>query len=223
MGVHKIYFARRSDGLIKIGTSRSVKTRIGELARSHGPLEIIRIINGDVLRERQVHGQFCAYREYGEWFRSQGGALEALIMSLPEGDEAPVAVSDSKRDFAVAERDLVAEAKTKLDRIVELLTQRAGLTIEKALDAACAEYGFGKSFATHLSRATTVSAAGLERVRSAYREELAASLAYFQAEIERASGDGFDDDAEILSLGARIEELRGDFAARVKARKEALK
>lgn len=64
------YFARPiQGGPIKIGYSAWPELRAGSLHWRHGDsVEILAILDGGRLRERELHGLFAEYRITGEWF-----------------------------------------------------------------------------------------------------------------------------------------------------------
>lgn len=63
------YVQRESDGLIKIGTSRTLADRLKNLRREHGPLRLIAAVGGSHAEEAALHRQFAELRTAGEWFR----------------------------------------------------------------------------------------------------------------------------------------------------------
>ena len=65
-----IYYVRRSDGLIKIGTTARFSHRMAALRKEHGSLKILLTHPGDRDREQQLHLKFRELRVEGEWFRN---------------------------------------------------------------------------------------------------------------------------------------------------------
>ena len=65
-----VYFIQAGDaGAIKIGISRDVERRRGELQRmEREPLHVRATIEGTVRDERDLHARFAAHRIHGEWF-----------------------------------------------------------------------------------------------------------------------------------------------------------
>jgi hypothetical protein len=83
--VSVVYFVRReSDGLIKIGTSRSVAKRLVSIKRKHGPLMLIATAGGDHKRETEFHRKFAGLRVEGEWFRPELPLLECVYALMKE-------------------------------------------------------------------------------------------------------------------------------------------
>ena len=63
-----IYYVRRADGLIKIGTSTVFRNRLSQLRVLHGELDVLVTHRGDRGDERELHSQFQIWRAQGEWF-----------------------------------------------------------------------------------------------------------------------------------------------------------
>lgn len=185
MKAHQIYFLRRRDGLIKIGTTTDLTTRIEALAAAHGPLDVVRVINGDLLRERQLHQQFRAYRQFGEWFADPEHALIRAIALLPEGTAVEVAKTDADAAWIEGEAELMTRFVAKVEALIKARMDRALQKRAEAMESLTADYGFPKWFLwySRKGRATTVSAYAFERLREALVTEQRAYLAQLQAEI----------------------------------------
>ena len=70
-GSQIVYYVRRGDGAIKIGTTTQPANRMMALKQQHGPIEILLTHCGDGERERQMHRRFSDLRVEGEWFRPE--------------------------------------------------------------------------------------------------------------------------------------------------------
>lgn len=78
-----IYFAKRSDGRIKIGfTGRPVDRRLRDLATAAGPLELIGTLAGDKAVEHALHVRFARQRADGEFFSLTVEEARAVIASF---------------------------------------------------------------------------------------------------------------------------------------------
>jgi hypothetical protein len=78
-GRQVVYYVRReSDGLIKIGTSGSLNSRLAALRAEHGPLRLLLTHVGDRGREQNLHLAFTDWFAFGEWFHP-GDKLLAWI------------------------------------------------------------------------------------------------------------------------------------------------
>lgn len=75
----QIYYVRRNDGAIKIGTSRDVRGRIASL-RTVSPVELLASHLGDFETEREMHLRFEVHRLDGEWF----APCEELLSHIAE-------------------------------------------------------------------------------------------------------------------------------------------
>lgn len=76
-----VYFIRRADGFIKIGTTACLTRRLAQLKAEHGPdLTVLAVIDGGPAREGGLHFRFSHLRADGEWFRP-GDDILAFIES----------------------------------------------------------------------------------------------------------------------------------------------
>jgi hypothetical protein len=76
---NKIYFAARSDGLIKIGTSSDPARRVQALSTGAGEsLALVAVVDGGRARERALHERFADTRVHGEWFSPSPELLEFI-------------------------------------------------------------------------------------------------------------------------------------------------
>jgi hypothetical protein len=77
-----VYYARQPSGLIKIGTSTKVRSRVRQIERDEGcSLVILATEPGGRRMESQRHGEFKDYRVKGEWFKP-GARLLRWIHAL---------------------------------------------------------------------------------------------------------------------------------------------
>lgn len=63
-----VYYVQRTDGLIKIGWSGNLRSRLNTLRREHGHLTLLATHSGGVEAEAAQHKRFAHLRETGEWF-----------------------------------------------------------------------------------------------------------------------------------------------------------
>jgi len=66
-----VYFIRSEiSGLVKIGKTNDINTRIKKLSKEHGPLELLGFIESEkaIKREKEIHEKFSELRVHGEWF-----------------------------------------------------------------------------------------------------------------------------------------------------------
>ena len=64
-----IYFLRRRDAFIKIGTTENFHLRLSQLIAEHGDLELLGLMNGSYDVEQRLHEQFREHRQgRTEWF-----------------------------------------------------------------------------------------------------------------------------------------------------------
>jgi len=191
----KLYFLMRSDGLVKIGFTGDFRRRRHALTKSHGPLEVIRLINGDKHREKRLHQEFSESNEYGEWFRSSPDLLHR-IANLDEGAAVDVAKGDINKYWIAGEAELAAEAVRLVERLIVVRRQRTGCKNGPAIDGICSDYQIRKwTFHNYqMKRPSTVTAFTLKVLRdalvselSAHRDELLADIAAVEADEPVAS------------------------------------
>lgn len=75
-----IYFLKRDDGAIKIGTTMNFHMRLSQLIEQHGDLELLGVMAGGRDLEQWLHKQFGETRIYGnqEWFYSSDKLMKFI-------------------------------------------------------------------------------------------------------------------------------------------------
>ena len=74
-----VYFMQRSDGQIKIGTSRDAALRRSQVSELHGRIKILGAELGGYDRETELHEQFAASRvNNSEWFQPTDDLLDYI-------------------------------------------------------------------------------------------------------------------------------------------------
>lgn len=81
-----VYYVQREDGLIKIGTSRTIAKRLVTLKHEHGPLRLLATHGGAHKEEHEAHAKFKTLRAEGEWFRADLPLLEHIEWIRRSGD-----------------------------------------------------------------------------------------------------------------------------------------
>ena len=83
-----VYFLRRPDGFIKIGSAFDVDARMRSIGNISGhQLELIGYVKGDYSAESSLHNEFSSNRAIGEWF-SPSDELIARIETLISNERA---------------------------------------------------------------------------------------------------------------------------------------
>jgi hypothetical protein len=173
--VGQIYFLRRRDGLVKVGFTTNLPRRIASLSRSHGPLDVIRVINGDRRRENAIHGALRPSNEFGEWFRDSD-ELRAFIAQADAGEQVGIEADDVEREWRLGEEEQAREAAEIVAKLIMHRRQRKGCNNVQAMDSLAQDYRLRRWFIRHLQtgKPLTVTAYGMKRLREALLSELTA-------------------------------------------------
>lgn len=83
----RVYFVRRSDGLIKIGFSNNIAKRKKELQTGAGPLTTLLTLPGDWALEQALHRKFQMSHAYNEWFNPTPDLLEYIEQQRSEQEQ----------------------------------------------------------------------------------------------------------------------------------------
>lgn len=203
-----VYFLRRHDGLVKIGTTGKFHDRLHALEGSHGPLEIIRVINGDARRENSIHAALRSHHEYGEWFRD-GSDVRAYIETLEDGAIVNASETDRQRAWREGEEKTVEEARILAARLLDLRRSRMPGNEVRCINALSDEYGFSPSFFTFLAkgRALTISAWGLRSLRAALIAEMEVAKSKLLADLDQHASEA---EAEGARLRMVVNNLSGE-------------
>lgn len=74
-----VYFIRAETGLIKIGHTNYIASRMVTLVgQSPVTLELLATVHGSQMDERAYHARFAAHRAHGEWFEPAPAILEEI-------------------------------------------------------------------------------------------------------------------------------------------------
>lgn len=96
-----VYFVQADDGPIKIGSARSVTTRVeGLQTATHRTLTLLAQCDGDSVHEKILHRKFAHAHICREWFSPEADLLAliehvAATGELPADVEGPVPVPDT--------------------------------------------------------------------------------------------------------------------------------
>ena len=123
-----IYFLKRNDGLIKIGTTKEFHKRYKTLTKEHGDLEILGWKEGARDVEQELHKTFSSIRIIDEWFYAAPELLEYI-------QKHAVSASPPLPILTMPIEQLVQELQEK-DAQIAKLTEYANKLREQALTAA---------------------------------------------------------------------------------------
>lgn len=107
-----VYFARRADGAIKIGTTRHLPTRLKSLRRRFGEVDVIATYPGDSRSEASLHRELAAHRLDGEWFSPVADVVSASQRGDPANEG--MAIDDFLRIEQLTAGDVRAVTRTML-------------------------------------------------------------------------------------------------------------
>lgn len=82
-----VYFVRsKASGLIKIGTSRRLGTRVAALRGEAGSeVELLGVVQGGLDTEDDIHAMFQQHRVKGEWFKPHAELMAHIAVHAAPG------------------------------------------------------------------------------------------------------------------------------------------
>jgi hypothetical protein len=97
-----IYFLRRADGAIKIGTTEKYLTRLSTLTTEYGELELLGLMEGDREEEQKLLARFAQARlstdRRTEWFHPSKEILDYIAenthLNIPKARDKTVKITD---------------------------------------------------------------------------------------------------------------------------------
>lgn len=85
----QIYFIENLfNSEIKIGVSSDIDTRLKQISSDiKSPVKLIKLINGDEQKEKELHNRFSRDRVHGEWFKPSNELLDNIneIICIQKG------------------------------------------------------------------------------------------------------------------------------------------
>ncbi len=121
-----IYFLKREDGAIKVGTTRNFHMRLSQLITEHGDLELMGLMHGGRDMEQWLHKQFADARIHPrrEWFRPTkeliGFIHEKTSLEVPEKQRPDYALVNLDEDVQIAITMLAGEYMRRTGRRVSV-------------------------------------------------------------------------------------------------------
>lgn len=139
-----IYFVKSPDGLVKIGTTGCLPSRLKQLAYKHGvEIEVLGVMDGSYPEERALHKRFADLLAKGkEWFRP-GDELLAFIGEHGKPWDKDAAIPERVPFSIVMNRQTLAKFKTlaaldglfmwqKFERMVSQKFESSGLSLSRS-------------------------------------------------------------------------------------------
>jgi hypothetical protein len=134
-----VYFAKRSDGYIKIGVTRRFNARMNALRPEYGNLLHLGVMPGNRELEQSIHKRFADLREQGTEFFAPAGCLLEFIdlntsMDIPSGHEdiKHIAVQPETKKLL---HDFVRGCDLSYDATLRLLLNKVIKPDETPIDA----------------------------------------------------------------------------------------
>jgi len=185
-----VYFLQRSDGLIKIGYSGVFRQRLARLVRSHGPVNVLKVISGTKDDERILHARFIKYHEFGEWFRPSE-ALLVEIQSIAASGVVPTSISKFEAKRRDGDRHYTELARSAAEDLLRSVCATDGCNAGEAIQIVSDKYEISPNFLNHLlkRKASTVSAFMFAALKAALKVELARHRDLLIEQIERVESD----------------------------------
>lgn len=173
------YIVQRGDGAVKIGFTTDMKNRRRLLEKDHGPLKVLRVLNGDRGREGELHKRFKSNAIGGEWFVPDAAmieAIEALECGFAAQSRRETVWQGRKKEDAAA----TAEVWDMAQKLVDICYHNSGQDMAEAYKRAEREHGIGQRQLRRLANreAREPSYALMVRLRKAFKAECEARLAY---------------------------------------------
>lgn len=181
-----LYFVQRVDGLVKVGISKNVPNRLRTLARSHGPLSVLKVAPGGKVEEAKLHSELRRHHQFGEWFTPHPEVLAAVANFVC--DEPAVSIPHAKRDADPMEAECVERAAKYINSIIRSHVMQFGdVTHVEGLEIAAARHGLSYHALRHIQtgKAKTISAGLLERLRLAAISDMEAARDHLLGEVKR--------------------------------------
>lgn len=202
-----VYFLQRGDGLIKIGFTASFDERFATLSKSHPGLRTLKIISGDLRREREIHQALKRHNEYGEWFRPEPAVIDFIAVA-ENGTYVTRRPTKALKDWARYEESHSAACQQKAKSLFEACS---GWRFGRATEVYAyleATYGLAPRQFQRLYQGETSSpsSALMSRVTEAYIAEMTLLKEHLIAELAALGESGpYPDEFLIADEIARLE------------------
>jgi hypothetical protein len=113
-----IYFIKQiDDNIVKIGYTDNIVHRLMTLQTANGhPLEIILLIEGDYIKESEIHVLFSAYRSKNEWY-FLNDEIKSFIDSQKNNDLRFELITDNYINYNVQTKFIRNQLKLTLREV----------------------------------------------------------------------------------------------------------
>lgn len=147
-----IYFIQNSEGPIKIGYSKNVKTRFESLQSSNpDTLILLAEVKGNKTMEQELHNKFSHLKIRGEWFKPERELTEHIqfLMNRIEKEKTynhKETIPLSLHDIMIGVGENIRLARLRRNITTAMLAERANICRKTLRDIECGEpsVSFGK-------------------------------------------------------------------------------
>jgi DNA-binding XRE family transcriptional regulator len=128
-----IYFVQSESGLIKIGHSSSVKTRLVSLQVDNPErLTLLAEIKGSRKTEQEIHNKFSHLKVRGEWFKSDKQIFDFIAemssIGVQEAVKEPLSTPPNLSNILISVGENIRLARLRRNLSAQMVAERAGIT-----------------------------------------------------------------------------------------------
>lgn len=192
MTTSSLYVVQRADGLIKIGITRDVETRLRSISRVHGPLDVCKVVAGGREMEAELHNRLSRWRQFGEWFLPQTEVLDAVAGIKACEARAMMPKADAAVDEI--EKPFVIKAQRYIKACLDARTKRFGAApVAQRLEEIALDYDLSPHTLRHIrsDKVKSLTAGLYDILRDAAVCEMELALEHLRAELAEEEAKAF--------------------------------